>query len=47
VFDRFDLSVIYAGSFARIDRTEKGAILVDQRPMIELQHKLWPVRGER
>lgn len=32
---------------ARIDRTGKGAILVDQRPMIELQHKLWPVRGER
>ena len=32
---------------ARIDRTEKGAILVDQRPMIELQHKLWPVRGGR
>jgi hypothetical protein len=27
---------------ARIDRTGKGAILVDQKPMIELQHKLWP-----
>lgn len=30
---------------ARIDRTGKGAILVDQRPMIELQQKLWPSRG--
>jgi len=30
---------------ARIDRTGKGAILVDQRPMIELQSKLWPSRG--
>jgi hypothetical protein len=29
---------------ARIDRTGKGAIIVDQRPMIELQHKLWPTR---
>ena len=32
------------GLIARLDRTEKGAILVDQRPMIELQQKLevWP-----
>ena len=41
------LSIILAITFsavivliARLDRTEKGAILVDQRPMIELQHKL-------
>ncbi|HEX5029964.1 MAG TPA: hypothetical protein VFX78_00740 [Candidatus Eisenbacteria bacterium] len=30
---------------ARIDRTGKGAILVDQQPMIELQRKLWPSGG--
>jgi hypothetical protein len=41
------MSIILAITFssvivliARLDRTEKGAILVDQRPMIELQTKL-------
>ena len=44
------LAVTFAsviGLIARLDRTEKGAILVDQKPMIELQQRLeaWPGGG--